>query len=195
MSSLVLAMFVSLDGYIEGPNGEFFPPPWSAEVSSAWANHNLKNAAHLLYGRVNFNFNKEYWTSPAAVGQAETEAMNQLPKTVVSTTLSGDPGWNGMLAGSDLTETVQELKAKVSAGDIYCFGGAGIAKSLMTHDLIDEFYLMLIPHLLGGGKRLFEPGIPKMDLTLMRVTALDVGSVILQYAKNRNAKSDIAAIH
>ncbi len=84
MAKLVLAMFMSLDGYVAGPNGEFVPPPWSTEVGEAWASHNLKNAGHLIYGRANFAFNKAHWTSPAAAGQPETEAMNRLPKTVVS---------------------------------------------------------------------------------------------------------------
>ena len=40
MTRLVLAMFMSLDGYVAGPNGEFVPPPWSAEVGEVWANRN-----------------------------------------------------------------------------------------------------------------------------------------------------------
>jgi hypothetical protein len=57
------------DGYIEGPNGEFVPPPWSAEVGQVWSEHNLSHAGHLIYGRVNFQFNKGHWTSQVAAGQ------------------------------------------------------------------------------------------------------------------------------
>src|SRR5580698_8373865 len=90
MANLVLAMFVSLDGYMEGPGGNLINPPWSGAVVQEWVKHNLGNAAHLFYGRVNFEFNKNYWTSPAAAAQPETVIMNSVPKTVITRTLSGD---------------------------------------------------------------------------------------------------------
>jgi dihydrofolate reductase len=183
---LVLAMFISLDGYIEGPNSEFVPPPWSAEAAERWSHANLAAAGHLIYGRVNFEFNKRHWTSPAAAGQAETPRINALPKTVVSRTLSGDPGWNAVLAGDDLAGTVARLKASLAEGDLYSFGGAGLAKSLITEDLVDDYRLMVTPALLGGGKRLFEPGIPRVGLTLVGSQPLDVGSIILHYRRIRN---------
>lgn len=183
MARLVLAMFTSLDGYIAGPNGEFVPPPWSAEVAEAWADHNLKEAAHLIYGRVNFEFNKGHWTSPAAAGQPETETMNRLPKTVVSRTLSGDPGWNAAVVNGELAAAVAKLKKSVTGGDIYSFGGAGLAKSLMSEGLVDEYYLMVTPNVQGDGMRLFGTGLPKASLELVEARPLDVGSVILHYRR------------
>jgi dihydrofolate reductase len=183
MKQLVLAMFTSVDGYIEGPNGEFVPPPWSPEVAAAWAEHNLAHAGHLIYGRVCFEFNKGHWTSPAAAPQPETATMNRLPKTVVSRTLSGDPGWNGTVVSRDLGAAVATLKRTVSDGNIYCFGGAGMAKSLMLENLVDEYYLMISPKVLGGGKRLFDAGIPRIDLKLIDARRLDVGSMILHYGR------------
>lgn len=187
MTNLVLAMFVSLDGYIEGPGGEFAPPPWSDEVAAHWSNRNLQRTAHLIYGRTNFEFNKGFWTSPEAAGMPQTEAMNRLPKTVVSHTLSGDPGWNGTVVKDDLAGAVARLKDAVAGGDIYCFGGAALANSLMAEDLVDEFRLMVTPGLLGGGKRLFDEGLPRIGLTLIEAQALDVGSVILHYRRDRAA--------
>ena len=183
MAKLVLAMFMSLDGYVAGPNGEFVPPPWSAEVGEAWSGHNLKNAGHLIYGRANFEFNKAYWTSPAAAGQAETETMDRLPKTVVSRSLSGDPGWNAKVVSGDLSAAVAGLKRSVTQGEIYSFGGAGLAENLMRQGLVDEYYLMVTPNLLGDGKRLFGAGIPKRELELIQARPLDIGSVILHYRR------------
>jgi dihydrofolate reductase len=183
MKKLILAMFTSVDGYIEGPNGEFVPPPWSAEVGQAWSEHNLSQAGHLIYGRVNFQFNKGHWTSQAAAGQSETAIINRLPKTVVSRTLAGDPGWNAEVIKSDLGTAVTKLKKTVTGGEIYCFGGAGLAKSLILENLVDEYYLMLMPKFLGGGKRLFDAGIPRIDLKLINARRLDVGSMILHYGQ------------
>lgn len=190
MGQLVLSMFTSLDGYIEGPGGAFVPPPWSDEVGRAWSGHALDRAAHLLYGRVNFLFNKGFWsaadTDPSSVAASIPHAgtMNRLPKTVVSTTLTGDPGWNAALLRDDLAAGVARLKQDV-AGDIYCFGGAGIANSLVALDLVDEYRLMVTPVLLGDGKRLFETGRPQLALTLLEARTLDVGSVVLHYRRDR----------
>ena len=183
MAKVVLAMFMSLDGYIAGPNDELVPPPWSDEMVEAWVDHNLKNAGHLIYGRVNFEFNKAYWTSPEAAGQSETEAMNRLPKTVISRSLSGDPGWNAKVASGDLAAVVAGLKRSVTKGDIYSFGGAGLAESLMRQGLVDEYYLMVTPNLLGDGKPLFGAGIPRGELELIQARPLDIGSVILHYRR------------
>jgi dihydrofolate reductase len=192
MAKLVLSMFLSLDGYIEAPGGVFVPPAWSDDLERHWSGHALAHAGHLIYGRSNFLFNKAFWslaeTDPAspAAGIAYAGTMNRLPKTVFSTTLDGDPGWNARLAKGDLAGTVARLKAEVS-GDIYVFGGAGIANSLVALDLVDEYRLMVTPTLMGDGKRLFEPGRPGLALALIEARTLDTGAVILHYRRDRAA--------
>lgn len=181
MAKLVLAMFTSLDGYIAGPNGEFTAPPWSREVSETWAAHNLGKAAHLIYGRVSFEFNKAFWMSPGAAAQAESQTMNRLPKTVVSRTLSGDPGWSATLVNNDLASAVERLKRSVQGGDIYSFGGGGLANSLIREGLVDEFRLMVTPSIAGDGVRLFGHNLPRLALELIEVRPLDVGSFIVHY--------------
>jgi dihydrofolate reductase len=187
---LVLSMFTSVDGYIEGPKGEFVPPPWSDEVAHHWSGYALERAGHLLYGRVNFLFNKGFWsaaetdpTSPAA-GISYAPTMNRLPKTVFSKTLSGDPGWNATLSSGDVAAAVDALK-QGSGGDLYSFGGAGLANSLVRLDLVDEYRLMVAPILLGDGKRLFETGRPRLSVTLIETKRLDTGAVILHYRRDR----------
>lgn len=181
MANLVLAMFVSLDGYISGPNSEFIPPPWSEEVGEAWSAANLKEASHLIYGRANFQFNKEFWTSAAAMAQPQAEIMNRLPKTVASRTLSSPPGWNASVVRDDLVGAVESLKKSLTTGKVYSFGGAGLANSLMSKGLVDEYRLMVTPRLAGDGKRLFDRGISSVGLELLDARRLDVGSVILHY--------------
>ena len=192
MAKLVLSMFTSLDGYIAGPGGAFIPPAWSDDLERHWSGYGLERAGHLLYGRVNFLFNKAFWSaaetdprSPAA-GIAYAATMNRLPKTVVSTTLTGDPGWNATLISNDLPGAVARLKATVP-GDLYTFGGAGLAQSLMRHDLVDEYRLMVTPVLFGDGKPLFVSGLPRHALSLLSTTPLDTGAVILHYRRERLA--------
>ena len=54
-------------------------------------------------------------------------------------------------------------------------------------DLVDEYRLMLTPNLLGGGKRLFESGLPRIPLALIETRPLDTGAVILHYRRDRTA--------
>ena len=190
MGKLVLSMFTSLDGCIEGPGGEFVPPAWSDDLATHWSGYALERARHLIYGRVNFLFNKAFWSaadtdpgSPAA-GIPYAGTMNRLPKTVVSRTLAGDPGWNATLVRDDLAGAVARLKAEVP-GDVYSFGGAGLANSLMALDLVDEYRLMVVPTLLGAGKRLFDEGRPRVPLALEECRRLDTGAVILRYRCDR----------
>ena len=192
MAKLVLSMFTSLDGYIEGPGGEFVPPAWSDDLQRYWADYALERAGHLVYGRTNFLFNKGFWapaatdpTSPAA-GISHAATMNRLPKTVVSRTLTGDPGWNGTVVKDDLPGAIAKLKQDTK-GEIYSFGGAGIANSLTALDLVDEYHVMVTPILLGDGKRLFEAGRPRLALKLFEARTLDAGAVILRYQRDRAA--------
>ena len=190
MRKLVLSMFMSLDGYVTGPRGEFIGPQWSDDLAQHWSGYALQRAGHLLYGRVNFLFNKGFWepaatdpNSPAA-GVPHAADMNRLPKTVVSRTLSGDPGWNGRLLEGDLGEAVGELK-RAAGGDIFSFGGAGLAQSLVARDLVDEYRLMITPDLFGDGQRLFAPGFERQSLKLIESRALDTGAVIVHYERLR----------
>ena len=190
MAKLVLAMFTSLDGYIERPNGEFVPPAWSGDLETHWSGYGLARAGHLLYGRTNFVFNKGFWSpadtdpsSPAAkISYAGT--MNRLPKTVFSRSLSGDPGWNATLVKDDIAGAVAKLKATVK-GDLYSFGGAGLANTLVSLDLPDEYRIMVTPDLFGDGNRLFKDGRPRLALALIDAKRLDTGAVILHYRRDR----------
>lgn len=182
-------MFISLDGYIEGPDG-FAGPDWSDDLERRWAGYGTSRATHLIYGRVNFEFNKGFWgpaetdpDSPAA-GISYAGVMNRLPKSVLTRTLKGDLGWNGAAIEGDLTEAVNALKA-AGDGEIHCFGGAGAAQALVERDLVDEYRLMITPNLFGGGERLFQPGFERLDLELMQAIPLDTGAVILHYRRKR----------
>lgn len=179
MRKLILSMFMSLDGYIEGPDG-FVAPAWSDEVGREWSGWAREYGGHILYGRVNFEFNKGFWTSDDAKDMPEAGFMNRMPKSVASRTLTGDLGWNGRAVG-DLAAEVARLKAE-DGKDVLSFGGAGLAHSLIAQDLVDEYRLMVRPLLLGGGKRLFPDGVHR-DLRLVEEKRLDVGALIVRYAR------------
>lgn len=181
MRKVILSMFMSLDGFIEGPNGEFVPPPWSDDMQEKWSGAGMASAGLLVYGRKNFEFNAAYWQgaehdeAAGAEDRAFARLMNGLPKLVVSSTLTS-VGWNGVLASQDIARRKQDL-----GGDIVVLGGAGVAGSLMRLGVIDEYRILLVPTLLGDGKRLFGGGHERRSLELLDAQQVDTGAMILRY--------------
>jgi dihydrofolate reductase len=84
--------------------------------------------------------------------------------------------------GADGSGTVARLKRE-NAKDIFLFGSADLAVSLIPHRLIDEFRIAVNPIILGGGTPLFKPG-ERVKLKLLDAKALSTGIVILRYEPN-----------
>lgn len=179
MRKLVLAMFVSLDGYIEGPNKELVGPAWSADLSKYWIDDNIERAGLTLYGRVCYEGMAAYWTSPAASPE-EAARLTALPKVVFSTTLKAAAWANTTIVREDIAGTVNRLKAEPGK-DLMVFGGAGIANSLMRLGLVDEYRLLINNIVLGGGTPLFQGGYDRFGLDLIGVRPFDSGAVLLSY--------------
>ncbi len=86
---------------------------------------------------------------------------------------------NTQMFGADVPGTVARLKHQ-SAKDIFLFGSADLAASLIPRGLIDEFRIAVNPIILGGGTPLFKPG-ERLKLKLLDAKALSTGIVILRY--------------
>jgi len=189
MADLVLAAFMSLDGFMEGPEG-FVPPAWSDDLEVHWSGETLARAGHLVYGRKSFTFNTDFWLDESGPASeiAYADRMNGLPKTVLSTTLPDEPGWNATVARDmdTLTARIAELK-RANKGDVIALGGAGLSQSLIAADLPDEYKILVTPDLFGGGKKLFATGGPRLALELVETRALDTGATILRYRRKRGA--------
>jgi dihydrofolate reductase len=107
--------------------------------------------------------------------------MNGYPKHVVSTILPEPLGWNNStLIKGDVAEEVEERKQQ-EGKDILDFGSAQLVRTLMEHDLIDEYRLMVFPIIVGKGKRLFEDGEDGRILELVDSNAFGTGVISLAY--------------
>jgi dihydrofolate reductase len=104
-----------------------------------------------------------------------------MPKYVVSSTLE-DPEWNNttVLKGNVVDE-VAKLKQDQD-GDIVVHGSPRLVQTLIDHDLVDEFRLMVFPVVLGSGKRLFGETSDKKPLRLVDSKVVGDGVAILVYA-------------
>lgn len=178
MGKLVVTEFITLDGVIEEPR-------WSFEFNRGeegdkFKGDELKAADAQLLGRVTYEGFARAW--PSMANDWFGEKMNDMPKYVVSTTLTAeDANWNNStVISEDVPGQVARLKEQV-AGDILVAGSAQLVQSLIEHDLVDELRLMVFPVILGSGKRLFGETSDKKRLTLTGSKTVGDGISILTF--------------
>ena len=184
MGRIVVTEFVSLDGVMEDPGGaeNFKHGGWSFEIARGEEGDKFKldeafSSEALLLGRVTYEGFAAAW--PSREGEF-ADKFNSMPKYVVSSTLD-EPEWNNstVLKG-DVAEEVGTLRQEQD-GDIVVHGSAQLVQTLVEHDLVDEFRLMVYPVVLGSGKRLFGETNDKKPLRLVDSKVLGDGVAILIY--------------
>jgi dihydrofolate reductase len=160
MSKLVVTEFVTLDGVMEDPGGAegFDRGGWAFQFDRGPEGDKFKldetlGADAMLLGRRTYEGFAAAWPGRTdEVGFADK--MNSMPKYVVSTTLDKAEWNNSTVIKGDIAEEVRRLKEQ-PGGDILVAGSAQLVQTLIEHDLVDEYRLMVFPVVLGSGKRLF----------------------------------------
>jgi dihydrofolate reductase len=184
---VVVSEFVTLDGVMESPGGEFHPDgkggwtmPFFNDEAGTFKFDELMAADALLLGRVTYEHFASAW--PSMTDEAGfADRMNSLPKYVVSTTLQEPLKWNASLLTGDLADEVAKLKAE-GDGDILVFGSRDFVYTLLRSGLVDELRLLVFPVVLGSGERLFREAGPAVGLRLVETAAFGTGVVVLSYA-------------
>lgn len=179
MRKLIATEFTTLDGVCEAPEEWSFQ--FFNEEAGQYKFEELQATGALLLGRVTYQGFAEAWPSRTDE-QGFAERMNSLPKYVVSTTLDSAEWNNSTLIKGDVVEEVAKLKEQPGQ-DIVIHGSAQLVNSLMPHDLIDEYRLMVSPIVLGKGKRLFQGGSDSTVLNLVDATTTGTGVGILTYRR------------
>jgi dihydrofolate reductase len=172
MRKLVESTFVSLDGSIENP--ENWSPPYWDDEHSGYARKLLWDADALLLGRKTYENFAEAWSSRAGADDF-ADRMNDMPKYVASNTLE-DTTWNASVLEGDTVEAIRKLKDE-EGGSLLKFGTGELDRTLLEHDLVDEFHFWVFPVLAGGGQRLIE-GIDMTHLELLDVARFKSGIVV-----------------
>lgn len=178
MAKLIMWNLTTLDGYVEGPGRDisWHNDVWGEELERLSIEQS-NAAGALMFGRVTYELMAGYW--PSATGEI-ADSMNALPKFVFSRTLKASDWNNTRIFGENVAETVAKLKRE-TAKDIYLFGSADLAATLIAHRLIDEFRIGVAPVLLSEGTPLFKPSREKHKLKLLDAKPLSIGAVILRY--------------
>ncbi len=177
MRRVVVSEFVSLDGVMEDPSWTF---QFSSEEQPKFKFDELSASDALLLGRVTYEGFAAAWPSMTDE-EGYADMMNGYPKLVVSTTLEEPLEWNSStLIKENVAEEVSRLKQQPGK-DILIFGSADLVNTLMRHDLIDEYRLMVFPVVVGSGKRLFKEAIDTKVLDLVETKKFGSGVVVLTY--------------
>jgi dihydrofolate reductase len=195
MSNIVVSEFITLDGVIEGPGEEpgFDRAGWAFKFDrgaegNTFKFEEIRAAGALLLGRVTY----EGFASATMEGTGEFgEKMNSMAKYVVSTTLAQAAWNNSTIIKDNVPDEVRKLKERVD-GDILINGSCRLVQTLIEHDLVDEYRLMIFPIVLGAGKRLFATADTPSTLRLANIVkAGDAAILTYQPARaNGTAASD-----
>lgn len=176
MRKIIMWDMVSVEGLFEAPGHDISWFVFDDELGE-YITGTQKEAGTLLFGRTTYEMMAGYW--PAAEGEI-ADFMNGIEKIVFSKTLKVVDWNNTRLVSGNAVEEVARLKRE-PGGEIFVFGSADFARTLINHGLVDEYRIGINPVLLGGGVPLFKGGFARTSLMLTSVKTLKSGVVILHY--------------
>jgi len=188
MGRIVVSTNSTLDGISQDPTGEegFDLGGWFTRIPDAdreaWAKLEFEEAVHtsaVLLGGRSYDWFAQRW-----VGRPGdwADVLNALPKYVVRSS-SGRTDWG------PTTEVTGDVAAQLAAlkddvdGDIVVYGSYRLIPLLAEHDLIDEVRLVIFPHVLGAGGRVFSDLAAPLALRLSDVQTVGDGLVQLTYQR------------
>jgi dihydrofolate reductase len=185
MRKIVHMVHTSLDGCVEGPNGEFDWPVMGPELSG-YSRELSAHCGEFAYGRKVWDMMSAFWPAAESISDdphdiAFAPVWRETPKVVFSRTLD-EADWNTRVVGGDLSEVVAGLKAEPGP-DLLLMGGAELPAQLTALGLIDEYQVFVHPVVLGGGKRPFAEGTARLGLELAETRTFDERVVLLRFRR------------
>ena len=147
-----------------------------------WVVEGYAAAGGFVFGRRTYELLASYWPNAPEEEEAVAGPLNTLPKYVASKTLSEPLEWPGSnLLGHDIPKAVAALKRE-DGKDLHLVGSSELAQTLVEHDLVDEFRLMIDPVVVGGGKRLFRDDGALRSFRLVQGQVTTTGAFLATYA-------------
>ncbi len=194
MRKIIVSEFMSLDGVIQAPGGAnedtdggFTHGGWTAAY---WHDDIGAHFGEVMSSSDTFLLGRKTWQihggafEPMAPGDPFGDLMNAMPKYVVSNTLTSADAWrHSTIISGDIMAQVRALKEQPGK-DILIDGSSVLVHSLAEHDLIDDYWLIVYPLALGGGKRVFAEGT-RLNLKLVEARPLPSGVIITHYTVDR----------
>lgn len=192
MAKLTLTTFLTLDGVMQAPGG---PPedtsggfehggwlvPYFDSDLGQFMTQIFERCDAFLLGRGTYEIFAGHWPRVTDPNDPIATRLNQLPKHVASQTLD-KVDWHNSTLLRDVVGEVPALKARYQR-ELQVHGSAGLAQTLLQHDLVDELNLLTFPVVLGTGKRLFGNGTLPSALELQSARTSTTGVVMSAYRR------------
>lgn len=169
MRKVILQLAVSLDGFIEGPNGEF---DWCFTDDDYGMTGFFKRIDTIFIGRKSYEL-------ILTMGGSAPPGFPVLKEYVFSHSLKQVEG-DRILVNSDLVQEVNKIKNEPGK-DIWLWGGASLTTDFINYGLIDEMALAVHPIILGAGKSLFQNISGRIPLQMINTQTYPSGLVMLSY--------------
>jgi dihydrofolate reductase len=203
MAELTATTFVSLDGVMQAPGGPTEDPsggfalggwvfPLADPVMGETIVDNFSRADAFLLGRGTYDIFAAHWPRFPHPEDPIAKALNSLPKYVASRTQRTFE-WSGTTLVRDVVAEAANLKQRYGR-EVQVHGSAGLLQTLIRHDLVDEYRIMVFPVVLGTGKRLFGSGAVPAMLSLVSSKTTSTGAVISVYRRGGALKTGSFAL-
>ena len=189
MRKIVVLEHISLDGVIQAPGGPeedssggFAYGGWissfSDEILGTALRKKMNMPFDLLLGRKTFEIWEPYWSQHADVWPN----VNTATKYVASNTRTSSKWQPSVFLSGDIAEKVAGIKQQPGP-DLNVWGSSDLLQTLIKHDLVDAFWLMIYPVTLGNGKRLFADGTIPAAFKVTESTVSTNGVLIVNYER------------
>ena len=189
MRKLTVLEHISLDGVIQAPSGTGEDPSggfayggWASTFSDpvlgALVSGQLDRPIDLLLGRKTFEMWSQYWPEHGDIWPR----VNPATKFVASRTITSHAWQPSVFLNGDVAEEIAKIKQQ-QGPDLHVWGSSNLLQTLLKHDLVDEFWLMIFPVTVGSGKRLFAEGTIPATFKITEGQITPSGVIVVTYAR------------
>ena len=189
MRKVVVLEHISIDGVIQAPGGAdedtsggFAHGGWIAPYSDAVLGTLLRRQMNLpfdlLLGRTTFEIWEPYWPQHAD----SWPNVNIATKYIASSTRTSSKWQPSVFLSGDIAEKVAKIKQQQGSA-LHVWGSGNLIQTLIKHDLVDSFWLMIYPITLGAGKRLFADGTIPMTFNVTESNVTPSGVMVINYER------------
>jgi dihydrofolate reductase len=188
MRKLWVKAWMTLDGVFDADTMDhWWPPADEAAVDEArrigYIVEEYSKGDVYLLGRTTYEMLWPGW-STQTTGDGPGPILNRMKKYVVSTTLETAPWKESTIIRGNVVEELTKLKQQPGK-DMIIDGSATLVQSLMGTDLIDEYRFLVVPYIMGSGRRFFPDGTPPTKLRLVESKMLSAGTLALIYQPDK----------
>ena len=189
MRKVIVLEHISLDGVIQAPGGPdedtsggFAYGGWIAPYADPMLGTALRRQMNLpfdlLLGRKTFEIWAPYWPQHGDIWPG----VNAATKYVASNTMTAHEWQPSVFLNGNIAEKVAKIKQQPGP-DLHVWGSGNLIQTLLKHDLVDAFWLMIYPITLGGGKRLFAAGTIPAAFKVTESIITSIGVIVMNYER------------